>query len=455
MAGRSGGSIFVVSTATSKKPDPATRKLIRSHVMLGKNRGKARHGRSSVTRPLQDGVDSSDGTLFSKPQSLSIPRKIGSDLAFTPLPSQVEPRAALEAIQHLHSVAKTKYTLEPCLVFRELEKDWLAQLTTDASFLQSVVLMVQIHFDTAGGHRINTYPRQMHFLKTLQLLREKLVVGKTPTLVSDATLFSIANLATYAHVYGEDKTARQHLEATRKLVDLRGGLYALGEVKLQIEVFRCDIGISLRTGSDPIFFRSNEESEPFLPYPNEISAATDQDEISDCLNATLARVWGVMKKFCSLINLSVEAHGRIPWALIHNTMTAVMYRLLHMRFAVGAIDEAVRLCLLAFCSQVFLHWKFVNITYTHMNSRFKESMIRLVSWHSIPPQLYLWLFTVGGISLSEPCDRAWVKPRIRKCIDSYGITSWGQVQRILQSSLWIPMVQQDRGNELINSALEL
>lgn len=98
--------------------------------------------------------------------------------------------------------------------------------------------MVQTHFDFVGGDRINTYPSQVHFSKTLQFLREKIVAGESQVLVSDATLFSVANLATHAHVYRENKSAKQHLEAVRKLVDLRGGLHALGQIKLQIEVLR-------------------------------------------------------------------------------------------------------------------------------------------------------------------------------------------------------------------------
>lgn len=98
--------------------------------------------------------------------------------------------------------------------------------------------MVQTHFDSVGGERIYTYPSQVHFVKTLELLRKKIMAGNLQAIVLDATLFSVSNLATHAHIYGEDKASKQHLEAIRSLVDLRGGLAALGQMKLQIEVVR-------------------------------------------------------------------------------------------------------------------------------------------------------------------------------------------------------------------------
>ncbi len=117
-------------------------------------------------------------------------------------------------------------------------------LTTDASFLQSVVLRAQTHLDFVKGDHRYTYPNQVNFLRTLQLVREKISVGTNQVLLSDTTLFSVASLATHAHIYGENKSARQHLDASRKIVDLRGGLNALGQTKLQLEVLRLATGIA-------------------------------------------------------------------------------------------------------------------------------------------------------------------------------------------------------------------
>jgi hypothetical protein len=67
--------------------DPETRKLIRSHVMLGKNRGKTQHPRrgeptvSGFVGDSNQALNGPQGSLIKISHSI-IPRKVGSDLSF-------------------------------------------------------------------------------------------------------------------------------------------------------------------------------------------------------------------------------------------------------------------------------------------------------------------------------------------------------------------------------------
>jgi hypothetical protein len=103
---------FVVSTGV-EKPDPELRKFIRSHVMLGKNKGKAQRPRKRVTKELQN--DSSLSSCVSNPSAASsqdgdmvepsasstkpshtvlpvtVPRKFGSQLDTIRFADAVEP----------------------------------------------------------------------------------------------------------------------------------------------------------------------------------------------------------------------------------------------------------------------------------------------------------------------------------------------------------------------------
>ena len=86
---------FVVSTST-EKPDPEVRKLIRSHVMLGKNQGKTRRPRK---REVMNSVDKSshDQDLGRSSESSIIashsviPPKVGSNLSTVQFAEAVEP----------------------------------------------------------------------------------------------------------------------------------------------------------------------------------------------------------------------------------------------------------------------------------------------------------------------------------------------------------------------------
>ena len=86
---------FLVSTGV-EKPDPEARKLIRSHVMLGKNQGKTlrskrRQARESadISSPNEEFGDSS-GSLIAASESVIFP-KIGSDLTTVRFADAVEP----------------------------------------------------------------------------------------------------------------------------------------------------------------------------------------------------------------------------------------------------------------------------------------------------------------------------------------------------------------------------
>lgn len=86
---------FVVSTGL-EKPDPEVRKLIRSHVMLGKNQGKTRRPKRREARELADKSSSvtdlggPSGSLITASRTV-IPQKIGSDLLTIRFADAVEP----------------------------------------------------------------------------------------------------------------------------------------------------------------------------------------------------------------------------------------------------------------------------------------------------------------------------------------------------------------------------
>lgn len=86
---------FIVST-TVKKTDAKTRKLIRSHVMLGKNRRKYPHSKPHESASeTNESTSPEDSTLpFDEmvvaPKSV-IPTRIGSDLSFVQFADNMEP----------------------------------------------------------------------------------------------------------------------------------------------------------------------------------------------------------------------------------------------------------------------------------------------------------------------------------------------------------------------------
>lgn len=120
------GLHFVVSTDV-EKPNPELRKFIRSHCMLGKNRGKTLPPRKRKPKRTQDASTSSESPASSTTTTVSrhilpvtVPRKFGSDLSTIRFANTVEPRVAEVVLQcglyHLSvSAMQTAYHLNTSL----------------------------------------------------------------------------------------------------------------------------------------------------------------------------------------------------------------------------------------------------------------------------------------------------------------------------------------------------
>jgi hypothetical protein len=119
-----------------------------------------------------------------------------------------------------------------------------------------------------------------------------------------------------------------------------------------------------------VFF--SQPSEPVIEYPEKLLPASDDKMCSQDIMALirnmdndLATAWRVMRRFCLLVNLGTQTQRLMRLEIIHETMTAVMYRLLHMGFAADSMNETVRHGLLAFSYHVFLQWQDIKLPYNH------------------------------------------------------------------------------------------
>lgn len=76
-------------------------------------------------------------------------------------------------------------------------------------------------------------------MKTVRLLRERLLLINEQSRFSDSTVFVVLTLAMISHHIGEHEGAKHHLDGLRKIVDLRGGLDSFRYIpKLLIEILR-------------------------------------------------------------------------------------------------------------------------------------------------------------------------------------------------------------------------
>ncbi|KAF6233984.1 hypothetical protein HO173_007814 [Letharia columbiana] len=461
---------FVVSTSV-EKPDPEVRKLIRSHVMLGKNQGKTRCSRRREASNVADKSSPNEdlgapSASFITASHSVIPPKIGSDLSTIRFADAVEP-SKVEFVLRFSSIAKqTLFPLDSCILFEKREEAWMEPLTFDPAFLNAMIFTTLDYFDSMRHRNRYTMSQQTlpHYLRTLRLLRERLLHENDQALTTP-TVSAILALAAHAHFVGDSESAKHHLGGLRKIVSLRGGVATFSDnAKLLVEILRCDIGISFHSGSRPLFFNKSSSQEPFLPYPDQTllfksmlkttvrQTQYDSEIFLRDIDDELASAWRVMAGFCLMINLAAESKNRIATETFLDTMASVIYRLLDMtHFEAGSTEEAIRLGLLAFSSSIFLQWKQLGMSYDHLATTYRECLAELrVS--SIPSRLLLWLLMVGAVSVFGCADDKWLKPWLRVNIDLGEVESWSDMQDILKPLMWIGLVLDEPGKDVFDSS---
>ncbi|RDW84448.1 hypothetical protein BP6252_02038 [Coleophoma cylindrospora] len=470
------GNPFIVSTGM-EKVDSKTRRLIRSHVMLGKNVGKSQPAkrRSPKDPPKKSGdiVSSNDGPedplgVLVRTSRSSIPNRVGSDLSFIQFADTVQPATLADLLKFTSVAKEILFPLESCFIFERKDKRWFDPLTFDAAYLNAIVFSTRAYIDFMSGHKtpIISQAATLYFTKTIRLLRERLLLADEQANVSDSTVFVILTLAMVSHQFGGHFSARYHLEGLHRIVTLRGGLESFGYIpKLLIEILRCDIGMALHTGAKPLFSLDNI-SESFMHYPDQTLAFMPErtppmdlqyhhTEFPDVLDDDLTTAWKVLQRFCRMINLAAETKYKFPQETLLHTMATVMYRLLHMQFAPGSVDEAIRLGLLAFSSNIFLQLQNVKPPYIYLPNAFRCCLLELQLPRERPSRLLLWLLFIGALSVfSDPDADAWLKPWLQSEVQSSGVHSWRELREGLKSFLWIDIVHDKPGQRIFDSIVE-
>ncbi|KIW92281.1 uncharacterized protein Z519_07265 [Cladophialophora bantiana CBS 173.52] len=462
---------FIVSAGGKKKDDPETRKLIRSHVMLGKNLGKSR-GRAKPKDPLPWEVapawNSFDGggAAIQQPSSI-IPKKVGSEWSFTQLAAEIEPAAIADILTYSSLARQATVPLEACISFDKKDRVLVGPMASDAAFVHAAALGTHAYVGLMLGredhHAVqSTSP---HFSKALQLLRERLDSTDEDLKVANPTIMVVIALALHARMIGDFDSAKHHMEGLRMMINLRGGITTvIHKMRLAMEIFRCDIGLAIESGSKPVFFSNTSPREPFLPFPDRMSRSMPKsadmpsfwpysEQFLSVINEEIAIVWRAMKRFCLQISRAARTKRKLSEEILLQATASIMYRLLHMSFASGSLDAAIRLGLVAFSSQIFLQLPDVGVRRTSLSTTYQECLVGLDILEEQWPQLLLWLLMVGAVAVFNEPGSAWLKPWLKSTIERCAVDSWSDFRDMMDSFMWIGLVFDKPAKDIFYSAM--
>ncbi|RYP37686.1 hypothetical protein DL768_010836 [Monosporascus sp. mg162] len=386
---------FVVSTGLDR-PNPRVRKLIRSHVMLGRNLG-SRSARSGVPRiepsrklhntsPGGSPEDKSSSTgsetspTADRPIStVAVPRRFAPYASTFRLADETEP-AAVEVILKFSTISKqVLFALEKCIFFDKRAEGWIAPLAIDPALLHFTIFTSQYYYDVMLSRPQSPAKSRVspHYLKSIRLLRDRLARGDDSEKLSSTTVTVVMGLAGFAMIEGDLATARHHIQGLSRIISLRGGTVTLRPYcKLLVEILRCDLGMALETDFTPVFFsnRMPQEAIPLYPdlrplldlrTPEQTMARQNLVLLPSTIDGELTQAWDFMSSFCEVINFAAHSDQCVTTEVFLDTMSSVMYRLLAMHFDSGSADEAIRLGLLSFSCSAFLQWRSLGGLYLY------------------------------------------------------------------------------------------
>ncbi|KAK4495904.1 hypothetical protein PRZ48_013172 [Zasmidium cellare] len=426
---------FIISSVGEYGDDAKNRQLVRRHVMLGKNKGKKRPKRGCRFQP--DHEPDADHPHLDK-----VPPKLGTDLSFIDFADTVELSLIGDILKFSRIAKQTFFPLEPCIAFDKKLKfqQSFVPLTHDALYLNAMVFSTQSWFCKGTGREIDKRV-SYHLVKSISLLRDRLMDGGQAT-TSNTTINAVVMLAGQALLMGEAKTAREHVFGLRRLVEMRGGFGRLkGNVKLVMEVVRMDLSLAMFTGTGPVL---RETASTGIKLP-EVKAEE------------LLQLWLTMHNFTNLINNATSTCHKLPEELMLGTMTSVMYRLLTLKFEELSLNEAMRLGLLAFCSQAFLPWTSVKLPFDVFPDAYSAFLEAVTDARSIPSGMIMWLLTIGVIALYPPagCRSERMLSLLRNIIVDSGVTSWGDMRKTLKEYLWLDLIFDDAAEDLWKRVIQV
>jgi hypothetical protein len=210
------------------KIDDSSRKLIRSHVMKGKNVGKTRRravaqkdfptSTSDSSSPEEGKSSSSDKSIE---RSLRVLRPMGDELAYFNFPTPIDRFARNLISEFMYLQLQWIYPKEFCLSLDYMRSVWFEYVQGSETFMHVSQLMATISLDGVRG-KGETSPRALHHLaNTYRCFNRDLQRRRVPT---DADLAVVVSLAVHGNLESSFGVSKVHLEALEQMLELRGGI---------------------------------------------------------------------------------------------------------------------------------------------------------------------------------------------------------------------------------------
>ncbi|KAM0490435.1 hypothetical protein ACHAP8_011594 [Fusarium lateritium] len=429
------------------------RKLIRSHVMRGKN---------THTRALPDRVNGRSSAINVGTQR---PQYAARDSGSSEDPHGARARNelldsdedALTRIRHAEMVPRAT-DMFPFVMFPE-------------------------DIDSNSRSLLCTYSLRGHKSKRTEFHAYRMVhelnmqLSNPNAALTDSTTIVVMGLALIAESFGDVESAHMHVMGLKKIIDLRGGMesfasHPLLQSKLHpsqalvnrslANAGRTGLVHSICTGANLAFYEDatlfdsafDSSSQLAQLKPSDASCFSRSRSVVRTLKGRLYAIFKDVQDLSQLLNDSHDSGYKIREMSLEGLITCIQSRLLMLESEGNDIfSELLRLSLLSFLTTIFWSFPGVKFEYPRLANQLRQAFIAFTP--STPGERYLfaWALMVGATSIFRGHDQTWLLQGRRPLIwDSLGRT-WFELKDNLRQVMWINSIHDVPGIEAFNQWL--
>ncbi|CAH0027301.1 unnamed protein product [Clonostachys rhizophaga] len=435
--------LWIVSTSLDQ-PDEATRRVMRSHVMRDKNTRDAKRQRK-VARLMADDNSRWAARKLSRAALEAqgdvaewVPKSSGrlaAELSLAGFGMELTPHM-LDLIYRAFTLIKpATFSLENSLVAGPQQTMYcFDNIAHNPGLVHSMLFTAQCLYDTTLDVTYSDAAR-WHLAKALFYLQQYLQSEGSST--SNATMAVIVSLATSAIMLQDFGMLKAHMDGLYRLVQLRGGLAALGEGSMvEHKAQRIDFALCLATGEQSRFFRE----VPWVPHiaADGATRCPELRHVCPDLDSRIQTIWADLREFSKAANDATRTNVKMTPGFFSRLSQSVPYRLLALEFDVASNSELLRLCMLAYVKYLLTPIKGFGRHLFYLAKRIKASLLA----HQLVPGkgadgLIVWALFVVANSVYEDFDREWMQDMMGQAVSNLGLHTWEEIVPVLERYLWI------------------
>ncbi|KAH7202254.1 hypothetical protein DER44DRAFT_887277 [Fusarium oxysporum] len=419
--------------------DKTSKKLMRRHVMKGKNAGKTFH-RPSRTNQV----------VHYRPME-RIPRPLATQFFSFPFPVPVT-KVAGKAIDDFFNV--TVGLVYPFQLGFSLEKDkvkWLEIMFHDKGSYDCSLALIQASNEIYLGIGYNCTNSLNCISQTLDQLKVRLNSNEA---LSDHTMSIVMALINQEQAAEHYAAAETHMAGLKKIVDLRGGLENIEDGIVAVKICRTDILFAMQQGGHPLFYRDHVVHIKRILSSRGFTLESSSDAYSlrhSRLDSALQEASFDAMGLCRLFNKHMDEK---PLNLLEfqEVLISICYRLLRFR-TIGEsrlkhdIQSAYHIGLSLFMISIYFHNKQDRMARPGLITALVKEVTESILDDS-EDEFAFWLLTLGGISVPRNDDREWMVEKLRDLASMLGVMNWEQAKDCLAIFPWMNAIHDEPSRKL-------